>query len=66
MLAAGTLQRIRPLKTVRPGNLHLPAVIRLRANNRHLPIPGPLRKQMLDCGDNLRPQRLPRSSPSRD
>jgi hypothetical protein len=52
MLSRRTLQRIRPFECIGSNNLHLPSVIRLRSDNQNPPIPGPIRKHVLNhCSD---------------
>jgi hypothetical protein len=53
MLTGGAFQRVRPLERIWPGNLHLPPVVRLRSDDRNPPIPGAIRKRMLDNRRNL-------------
>jgi hypothetical protein len=48
-----TLERIRPLEGVRPDDLHLPAVIRLGADDRNPPISSPIGKHMLNHRRNF-------------
>ena len=57
MLARGAFKRVRPLEGIGTSNLHFPLVIRLRGDDRNTPIPGPIRKGMLNDGHNLRPHR---------
>jgi len=57
MLARGAFKRVRALEGIGTSNLHFPPVIRLRADDRNTPIPGPIRKRMLNDGHNLRPHR---------
>ena len=54
-------QRIRPLKSIGPHNLHLPSIIRLGAHNRNPPITTPIGQDMFDDGSNICLQtRIPR------
>jgi hypothetical protein len=57
MLARGAFKRVRPLEGIGTSDLHFPPVIRLRAEDRNTPIPGPIRKGMFNDGHNLRPHR---------
>jgi hypothetical protein len=52
MLTGGAFQRVRPLEGIWSSNLHLPPVARLRADDQNPPIPGPIRKRVLNhCSD---------------
>ena len=57
MFPGTSLQRIRPLKTIGTGNLHLPAIICLGADNRNPSISRTVRKHMLNGRNHLRAQR---------
>jgi hypothetical protein len=48
-----SFQRIRPLEAVAPNNLHVPAVIRLRPDNRNPPISWPITQQVLNHCNHL-------------
>ena len=55
MLAGRAFQRIGPFERIRSRNPHLPAIIRLRSDDRNPPIPRPVRWRVLDDCPNLRP-----------
>jgi hypothetical protein len=57
VLAGRSFQRIRTFKRVWTRDLHLPPVIRLRADNRHLPIAASICEQVLNNGRDFRSQR---------
>ena len=48
VLSGSSFQGIRAFECIGPENLHLPAVTSLRADDHNPPIPGPVRKHMLD------------------
>jgi hypothetical protein len=44
---------IRTLESIRPANLHLPPIIRLRADNQNPPISWPIRQRVLDARNHV-------------
>src|SRR5947199_1652390 len=48
MLADRPFESVRAFKSIRPSNLHLPLIIRLRTHNRNPPIPRSICKHVLD------------------
>jgi hypothetical protein len=57
VLAGSTLQRVSAFKAIRPSNLHLPAVIRLRTHYRDLPLARIFGKDVLDNRYHFRADR---------
>ena len=53
MLAGTPFQRVRAFERIRPENLHLPPVTSLRADDQYLPLPWPIRKDVLDTSDHV-------------
>jgi hypothetical protein len=48
VLPCGAFEGVLPLEGIWPDNLHLPAVVRLGADNRNPPVPRPIREHVLD------------------
>src|SRR5205807_9329372 len=48
MLADRPFESVRAFKSIRPSNLHLPLIVRLRTYNRNPPIPRSICKHVLD------------------
>lgn len=60
MFAGSPFKLVRPLKTIQAGDLHLPSVICLRADNENPPIAGAITKHMLNnCNHIPPPFRIP-------
>jgi hypothetical protein len=49
VLSDAAFQGVRPFEPIRPGNVHLPPIVRLRANDRNPPVAEPVGKHVLDC-----------------
>jgi len=60
MLPGSSFQSIRTFECLGTEDLHLPPVIRLRADGRNPPVPGPIRKHMFDDRSYLCQTRISR------
>src|SRR5215469_18487529 len=51
--AGSSLKHVRPFETIRPENLHLPAIACLRSDNRYVPVPALIRQRVFNMRSNL-------------